>query len=374
MEIEPSRPTKQLGIAEILTVLGIKCSDGEESEPYLAIPGNYGPRWLIPEKSRASISVLDAWRPYRISAQAKWLAMRLAARAGALRHLPSITRIAVSRAKVLQWQQRCGIQSQSAEMVVLVGNPSPDSKLITFLLNDAGQIAAVLKVGVTAGGGRSILYEAEVLDRLKPYCWAPDLLSIHPDLHAATQEYVYGAMPCRTFHPEYLDLLCRLPRYSDICLSAVAKEMSQRLSPYRCYLDKLAPRVLDKSLSYLDRDVTVPTLLVHGDFAPWNLRCNPIRGYVLVDWEWAKMDGLPAYDLLHFQFTDYRLFGGKNGCYHSIRSNPIHADYFSRMDLDISLLPYLSVAYLLDQLEAHCRGRGPLYIADFMRELASIVN
>jgi aminoglycoside phosphotransferase (APT) family kinase protein len=154
----------------------------------------------------------------------------------------------------------------------------------------------------------------------------------------------------------------------------VADEMARRLSPFKARLDALAPGLLDRSFDALDHDAFVPTILVHGDFAPWNMRHNAQLGYVLVDWEWADFVGLPAYDLLHFQFNDDRLFGEKSGGYAAIRSRPICAEYLRRMDLDPELLPRLAIAYLLDQLESHCRQRGSQLTAYTLRQLEAVAG
>jgi len=380
-----------LSVAQILKALGIDysgCAPGaafEEPEPYLVIPGHDGPRWLIPARSRAAASVLSSWHPYNLSSRLKWLAVCTAARAGLLRFAGSVASVAVSRREALRWFERCGIRSRTGEMVILVGNPSPDRKLVVFLLRDAHsrdadsggaqQIAAVLKTGLTAGGGRSVLHEAEVLSRLEPYSWAPRLLSVHPELRAAAQKFVPGAMPDRRFRPEYMEMLCHLPLSGGSkTLAQVAGEMARRLSPFKAPLETLAPGLLDRACDALDGDVFVPTLLVHGDFAPWNMRRNAQLGYVLVDWEWADFAGLPAHDLLHFHFNDDRLFGEKAGGYAAIRSRPICAEYLRRMDLDPELLPRLAIAYLLDQLESHCRQRGGQHIAYTLRQLEAVVG
>jgi hypothetical protein len=387
MATELTAPHEELGVREILDALGVGCRGaGDEPRTYLVIPGNSGPRWLIPERSRASASVLSAWHPYDLSSRMKWFGLRMAARSGLLRLLPSVAKVETSRSGALRWFEWCGIQSRSGEMVVLVGNPSPDRKLIAFLLHDARpadahpaeahRIAAVLKVGLTEGGGASLQHEAEALGRLElgrleQYSWAPRLLSVHPELRAAAQEYVEGEMPGRGFRPEYMEILCQLPRSGGSkSLTDLAAEMARRLRPFKARLDEMAPDLLDRSLDCLDRDLSVPTVLVHGDLAPWNMRNNASRGYVLVDWEWAEFEGLPAYDLLHFQFNDDRLFGEKAGGYEAIRARPICAEYFRRMDLDPELLPPLAAAYLLRQLEFDCLRRGTQPAAYTLRQLA----
>lgn len=368
-----------LNVADILNALGMDSGvNAEELEAYYVIPGNYGPRWLIPTKSRAAAAVLGIWHPYNMSSRMKWYAIRMAARAGVLHFIHSVTKVNTSRKGALQWFERCGLRSEAGEIVILIGNPSVDRKVIAFLLDGSQQIAAVLKVGLTAGGGLSVLHEAEVLLKLEQYSWAPKLLSIHPDLRAAAQEYIPGAMPGRKFLPEYMDLLCRLPRSGhSTCLAQIAGEMASRLHPFKAQLDKIAPDVLDHSLGCLDLDISIPTMLVHGDFAPWNLRNHPKKGYVLVDWEWADFTGLPAHDLLHFQFIDDRLFGEKAGGYAAIRQRSLCTTYFRRMDLDAELLPRLAIAYLLDMLKVEINHRGPVctaYMAYMLRQLAAVVG
>jgi hypothetical protein len=376
MAMEIPCPSQTLGIAEILNALGIEhCNTAGDAQSYLVIPGNYGPRWLIPARSRASASVLAAWRPYNLSSRMKWFAICVAARAGALRLFPTVLSVPASRTGALRWFERCGIPSQAGEMVILAGNPSTDRKLAVFLLDDAHQIAAVLKAGLTAGGELSILHEAEVLRQLAPYSWAPGILSVHADLRAAAQEYVPGSMPGRRFRPEFVEILCRLPRSgTSITLARLASEMASRFSPFKARLDQMAPGILDRSLGCLDLDISVPLMLVHGDFAPWNMRKNPKRGYVLVDWEWADFAGLPAYDLLHFHFNDENHFGKRSGGYAALRSSPLCVEYFRRMDLDAQLLPRLAIAYLLHQLESHCRHRGHAYTACTLRQLTAVAD
>jgi hypothetical protein len=376
MATEHTRPVETINVEDILNALGIDSGvDAGELASYYVIPGNYGPRWLIPAGSRAAASVLGIWHPYNLSSRMKWYAVRMAASAGVLQYIPSVTKVNTSHTGALRWFERCGLRSEAGEIVILIGNPSADRKVVAFLLNGSQQIAAVLKVGFTAGGGLSVLHEAEVLLKLAPYSWAPKILSIHTDLRAAAQEYVLGAMPGRKFLPEYMDMLCRLPLSgSSTNLAQIAGEMANRLHPFKAQLDKIAPDVLDCSLECLDLDISIPTMLAHGDFAPWNMRNHPKKGYVLVDWEWADFTGLPAYDLLHFQFNDDRLFGEKAGGYAAIRRRSLCATYLRRMDLDAELLPRLAIAYLLDQLESGCKYQGCEQTDYILRQLDAVVG
>jgi hypothetical protein len=369
-------PSEAFSVSEMLNALEIHSNivDGE-TEPYLVIPGSSGPRWLFPARSSAAASVLGIWHPYKFSSRMRWLALRMAARAGVLRFAHSVSSVQTSRRGARLWFDRCGIQTQKEEIVVLIGTPCADRKLIAFLLDDKHHISAVLKVGLTSGGGLRVLHEAEVLRRLEQYSWAPKVLSVHPDLRAAAQEYRQGVMPDRRFRHKYMDMLCHLPRNGSCkSLTTVAGEMANRLRPFRTQFDKMAPDLLGRSLSCLDLDVAIPTILVHGDFVPWNMLNDTEDGFVLVDWEGADFAGLPAYDLLHFQFSINHLFGQKAEGYPAIRASSICAEYFRRMNLDMELLPRLAIAYLLDQLRIYNKHLSPEHAAFLLHQLAAIVN
>ena len=260
-------------------------------------------------------------------------------------------------------------------MVILVGNPSPDRKLIVFLLDDWHRIAAVLKIGVTPGGRLSVLREAEALGKLERYGWAPNLRTVLPDLGAAAQEYVDGTLPNLGFRPDYLDLLCRLPQSDGFLkLSDAAGAMENRLRPWADEVHKIVPDLLRRCLSSLDLDTAIPTMLVHGDFVPWNIRKTPKSGYVLVDWEWSDFAGLPAHDLLHFHFSEDLLFGGRIGGYAAIRTGQACVEYMKRMNLDPQLLPRLAILYLLDRLESHFESLDSGAGAYLLRQLEAVLD
>src|SRR5213079_1842599 len=45
--------------------------------------------------------------------------------------------------------------------------------------------------------------------------------------------------------------------------------------------------------------ISIPSTIVHGDFAPWNLRTHK-RTISAFDWEYGELDGLPLIDETHF--------------------------------------------------------------------------
>ncbi len=64
----------------------------------------------------------------------------------------------------------------------------------------------------------------------------------------------------------------------------------------------------ERTVASLD-ECRVPSTIVHGDFAPWNLRCRP-GGLAAFDWEYGRVDGLPAVDAAHHELqVGYNMHG-----------------------------------------------------------------
>lgn len=72
---------------------------------------------------------------------------------------------------------------------------------------------------------------------------------------------------------------------------------------------ELAPAwhaLLQSMLEILRRELggaLLPMGLAHGDFAPWNMRTLPDGSLYLFDWEFARPDCTPLYDVFHFEFA-----------------------------------------------------------------------
>jgi hypothetical protein len=69
-------------------------------------------------------------------------------------------------------------------------------------------------------------------------------------------------------------------------------------------IDALQPRrpdlreIFDAFLPALEQ-TSVPSTVVHGDFAPWNLRSH-LGQIAAFDWEYGEIDGLPVVDQTHY--------------------------------------------------------------------------
>ena len=79
--------------------------------------------------------------------------------------------------------------------------------------------------------------------------------------------------------------------------SNMVATLSQRINALPIDGDKLRD-ALDEIMSTLQQ-MRVPSTIVHGDFAPWNLREHD-GTTTAFDWEYAEVDGLPLFDQTHY--------------------------------------------------------------------------
>lgn len=58
--------------------------------------------------------------------------------------------------------------------------------------------------------------------------------------------------------------------------------------------------MIDKARNCLAVLGPLPSAVEHRDFSPWNVLITPVSEVVVLDWESAELDGLPALDLIYF--------------------------------------------------------------------------
>jgi hypothetical protein len=95
-------------------------------------------------------------------------------------------------------------------------------------------------------------------------------------------------------HDRFLRLLQRGPAKRAVETDFV-RSLFARASLFAGRADLL--KVIDDLRSSLN-EIEVPSTIVHGDFAPWNLRVRDGEIFAY-DWEYATLDGLPLIDEFH---------------------------------------------------------------------------
>ncbi len=163
---------------------------------------------------------------------------------------------------------------------VSFGNPRALGRRFLFLLFDrTGAPRAVVKAGVTAPARKLIDVEADLLEALPPGTpGAPPLRGRFSDASAAAfaLDFVPGAPPRNEDGIEPV-LTAWLDRSRRVPLAELPAWQ----------------RIADRS------PLSVHPALMHGDFAPWNVRVHGGR-WTIVDWERGELAGVPGWDWLHF--------------------------------------------------------------------------
>jgi hypothetical protein len=186
------------------------------------------------------------------------------------------------------------------------GAPEPArNRKPSFLVCDlSGELLAFGKVSAGPLSQRLMEHEAQMVERLHAAMTeapAPRLLFAGAigETFITLQRPLGGRTPRAQLTPSHMRLLERLrigPMKPAACVAMVATlpaRLAALPSPQPLLID-----AMEKVLPVL-RDTIVPSTIVHGDFAPWNLR--ELHGEVRAfDWEYGEIDGLPLVDQMHF--------------------------------------------------------------------------
>jgi hypothetical protein len=327
--------------------------DSGKGVPYTVIPGSGGPRWIVPNQPKLFRAAFREWHPYSKSGRIFWAGTRLLARSGGIRFLPGSTQITLPADVGQCLLQATGWSADIAPPVILVGNPSPARKVIVFLAGEDGKLMAVAKFPLAQGAVHAICHEADMLRELEGRFSVPKLMHYSTEAGCSIQTYLPGRLGSRACRDGYLELLLRLVRTGGaLPAPGAAIKLIARIQNRPEY-SGLEP-ILEPILELIGMGkADYPAVLVHGDFAPWNIRELRDGHCTLVDWESARWDGLPLHDLCHFFYNQTRLFAPRSSFYSSLGASGCLKAYCDGAEVEIDCVPQLTAAYLAAMLLGH---------------------
>lgn len=331
------------------------------------ISKNGCPKWILPEDAQRAMPVLNSWRPYGAASRLKWSVIRLACRLNAISMLPGV-RSETLQCDLAYWREWIPDLSDGWCITGYIGSQSPTQKALLFLIGRDGQVRAVAKVPLTPQAASAVLNEASILEKLDDVLPAPRIIFRDAQHGIAAQTWIGGANVARKFSEEHLRLLANFASQGvPVRLSDFLAEITKHLPAISPALD---PALLADALSLLDQSAPLESCIVHGDFTPWNLRRLSDGRLTLIDWEWARENGLPWQDVCRYFYLQDYLFRESANVWQNLIKEPLLAEYRCCYRLSIEATRGLTLYYLLNFLYEEQGDRSRVeYAAHKIREV-----
>jgi hypothetical protein len=346
-----------------------RAGGGDERE-FTCLPSSANSRVLTPATSgRLAATALDGYNPQRMVARTAHAALKSGLRLGILEPLLRRGRVALPVGEVEEHLRRV-TECPAASVCISPGTPGPWRKTILQVLDDGGCVVAWAKLAASEVTDALIENEANALRILAQYRFRSALTPRVLDAGRLGASFILvqdASGPTKRSSPEpdarhlqFLTELAAVPARPGMSsgaadLRACITKLDEAGYPYYAHLLDRATSVAGQILQ------KVPSVFVHGDFAPWNIR--QVNGDLLVyDWELAS-SGLPTTDLFHFlvsvmvelkHATGPGVFAELTGT-----ARPTVAEYMSQAGYDESLyLPFL-IGYAAQALTRNALLHGP---------------
>jgi hypothetical protein len=271
---------------------------------FAVLPDLRTARWFVPLDSPAVSSAgFSLYSPARFSARLKVAAARIAAYAKLPVWYRDTITIAQRTPPPIERKMTELFNGVSFRLAMSSGAPEParNRKVSLAIIGTDGRIIGFAKVAHTALSQRLMRDEATALPELsRRGIGAPELLFAGEvdGAYVVVQKPLRGKPVSPKLTEDKLALLASLrsKKIQPASESSLVSALPQRVAAIGS--TELSD-ALNEILPTLAQ-IQVPSTIVHGDFAPWNLREH--NGAVAAfDWEYAHLDGLPYLDETHYR-------------------------------------------------------------------------
>lgn len=267
--------------------------------------------------------------------------------------------------------------NQLQGIAIFCGFPGPLQKLTIYCPDGSGGLGKVAKVAVHASADAAVQKETHWLEKLSHYTatakFLPQLLShgaLECKRHFLTMTALPDGVSPKNFgnaHHAFLRALAQQkPVFTEWKHSEAHVRLKQRINSLATVVDDevwLFWQEVTTQIEQLTAGQILPNLMVHGDFAPWNLR--QIDAELMVfDWEYAQTYGNPVQDFLHFHLITQALSRGNlNHKFMSglMQKTSAYVDKQYGKDLGVAKAAgALTLHYLLDTITFYALSSGYL--------------
>lgn len=274
-------------------------------------------------------------------------------------------------------------------IAIFCGSRGALQKLTIYCPDSMGGLGKVAKVAVHATANETIKKEALWLEKLSHSAttarFTPQLLQ-HSSLACNRQSLTMMSLPKgvspKTFgaaHHEFLRVLAQqAPVFTEWKDSEAHIRLKRRFNTILPFADDDARLMCNEVISeieHLTARSLLPNLMVHGDFAPWNLRQTD-ADLIVFDWEYAESYGNPLQDFLHFHLMPQAL--NRSGLNTKVMSKLLkqsieYVDNQFGRDIGLSkTVGAFTLHYLLDTITFYAEASG--YIDYHHPVLRSYIN
>jgi hypothetical protein len=276
---------------------------------FAVLPSLKNARWFVPLDSPAvSSAAMSLYTPSRLSAKLKRGAVRLAMHARLPIWYHDHVWIAQREAPPIEAALNPLFPGQDVRWALSSGAPegARNRKASALMLAPDGEMLAFVKLARSAIARQILGRETDVLNHLSRFTEiaesVPRVLFTGEmdDVRVLAQTPLQGSPAPIGLTRAHLSFLQSMQTSLTVRAAdtATASEMGGRLESLgRSGQPLLA--IWDDVLPVL-REFDVPITIVHGDFAPWNLRLDKGR-LGAFDWEYGEPHGLPLMDEIHYR-------------------------------------------------------------------------
>jgi Phosphotransferase enzyme family len=348
----------QTGVSELLDLFR-----QEGSASYVVLSTEGRPRWVLPLAGRRVLrSAMAVYTPVTLRGLAAWHGARAVISCGFGQLLPG-RRVSAHPPLLDSVSQLIGIERGH-----VAGASSFDGERgILCVIDDSGRIRAFVKLAWSDQHAESLRRESDTLDRLKGMSMTVRLPRVifSGELEDFATLVITPVLGRPRLRPGGLGTQL-VQASATIFRNNAGKRPLAAALPATEAEDPEWSRLLGETRAAIEpwAERSVPVGLVHGDFAPWNL-LEAGRSIGIVDWEEARFDGLPFWDLWHYAVQTaaltrrprsmvalHRAIRGEGPLWHALQY------YASRVDLPVELGRMILPLYLAATGPQPVRGGG----------------
>jgi hypothetical protein len=344
------------------TLYGRESSDQRTSAYHLVLPSRNRPRWVLPAcDSRLMRRGFELYAPASMFGRAYKLVLQLMVLGGGRYLRKQVVRLVPSEDSV--WSGIVGVigRSEASTFAISCGTSGPDQKLTMQVLSADGRILAFAKVAETPRARDLLTNELRMLRLLtstavaemvpqevgqfeQAQCSVIVISPVGGTVPGNELDTCHWSFVSALIRPETMDLGAWLVDHTDVGTRASAASSAP-------------PRVLRSAerLFEASRGLTFHAAVVHGDFAPWNMRRDGSSLRVF-DWELGYELGPPAWDIFHFLVQVGGLVYRRSAVriladIHAVFRGPSACEYLRAAGIASNSLPILLAAYLVAMLK-----------------------